>query len=132
MLNPGDTKVTEMKLNPITLEMKELVLEQKFSAIKLLPSLKHLKTYMLLLLVYFVGFAFTDYFVPPSSDYSGVQYLIVFGICLILIFAAFSPAMLHNYYTYSHILMLFLFAIKVAIDWTTDSIKISLSSTLLI
>jgi len=27
MLNPGDTKVTEMKLKPWTLEMKELVLE---------------------------------------------------------------------------------------------------------
>ena len=27
MLNPGDTKVTEMKLKPLTLEMKELVLE---------------------------------------------------------------------------------------------------------
>lgn len=27
MLNPGDTKVTEMKLKGLTLEMKELVLE---------------------------------------------------------------------------------------------------------
>lgn len=35
MLNPGDTKVTEMKLKPLSLQMKELVLEQKFLAHKL-------------------------------------------------------------------------------------------------
>lgn len=56
----------------------------------------------------------------------------MFAIVTFLILISFTPQMYHNYYTYSHFMMLILFGIKVAVDWLSDSMMISLSGTLVI
>jgi len=37
-----------------------------------------------------------------------------------------------EYYTYSHLTVLIIFAIKIAIDWLSDDLTITLSATLVI
>lgn len=51
--------------------MKELVLEQKFSAIKLAPSLKYFKIFLILVLLYFVVYALTDFFIEDQPVFKG-------------------------------------------------------------
>lgn len=87
---------------------------------------------MVLLLLYFVGYAFTDFFINDTPVFNGVQYLIIFGIVFVLILFVNSSTMEQNYFNYAHFLVFVLFCIKVAIDWLSDSITISLSSTLVV
>jgi phospholipid-translocating ATPase len=63
MLNPADTKVTEMKLSPLTLEMHDLIVEKQFLSLHLQPSLNNLRLFTVLLLSYFVIYCLTDYFI---------------------------------------------------------------------
>ncbi|CAD8179034.1 unnamed protein product [Paramecium octaurelia] len=132
MLNPGDTKVTEMKLKPLTLEMKELVLEQKFLAHKLSQSLNHLRFFLCVLLLYFIAYCLTDFFINDLRVFTGVYYLIIFGIVFLILLFTFTSIMEQQYYTYSHLTVLIIFAIKVAIDWLSDDLTITLSATLAI
>ncbi|CAD8200084.1 unnamed protein product [Paramecium octaurelia] len=132
MLNPGDTKVTEMKLKPLTLEMKELVLEQKFLAHKLMQSLKHLRLFLCILLIYYIAYCLTDFFMTDKRVFTGAYYLVVFGIIFFIILFSCSQAMELQYYTYSHLIVLIIFAIKVAIDWLSDDLTITLSATIVI
>ncbi|CAD8190865.1 unnamed protein product [Paramecium octaurelia] len=132
MLNPGDTKVTEMKLKPLTLEMKELVLEQKFLAHKLSQSLSHLRFFLCILLIYFIAYCLTDFFINDLRVFTGVYYLIIFGIVFLILLLTCTSIMEQQYYTYSHLTVLIIFAIKVAIDWLSDDLTITLSATLVI
>ncbi|CAD8103907.1 unnamed protein product [Paramecium primaurelia] len=132
MLNPGDTKVTEMKLKPWTLEMKELVLEQKFLAHKLSQSLNHLRFFLGILLLYFIAYCLTDFFINDLRVYTGVQYLIIFAIVVLILLFTCTSIMEEEYYTYSHLTVLIIFVIKVAIDWLSNDLTITLSATLVI
>jgi phospholipid-translocating ATPase len=66
MLNPGDTQVTEMKLKPFTLEIKDLILDKKFNTLKREIALNYFKFLLIIIFIFFGTFVLVDYLVEGS------------------------------------------------------------------
>lgn len=128
LLNPGDTQVTEIKLNLFTLTIKDILLEKKFKREKLEVSIKHFRNYFVLLLIVFGFYILTEYLVDTEDTTTNLYYLIAFGIILLLISFTFSKPFKKTYYSISYMLVTMMVAIKVASDWITTSYEISLSA----
>jgi hypothetical protein len=129
MLNPGDTQVTEMKLKMFTLEMKELVLEKKFKSAKLTDSHNHYKVFIILLILYFGIFFLADFLVNYLSGDRAILYLVfliaLLFICLLVWKSKYFET---HYYTASHLLVAFLIAVKILMDWLSQDSDIALSA----
>ncbi|CAD8077107.1 unnamed protein product [Paramecium sonneborni] len=132
ILNPGDTKITEMKLSKLTLTINDLIVEQKFLSIKLQESLNNYRLFLTLLLIYFGIYCFIDFFINHQRLQTGLQYITIFCIFAIIITYIMSRHFQQNYYVNSHMIFVVLYIIKIAFDWLSDDLSFIMSSVLVV
>ncbi|CAD8135801.1 unnamed protein product [Paramecium octaurelia] len=130
ILNPGDTKITEMRLSKLTLKINDLIVEQKFLSIKLQESLNSYRLFLILLLIYFGIYCLIDYFINLQRIQTGALYLCLFCIFAIIIIYVMSKHLQQNYYTHSHMIFIVFYIIKLSLDWLSDDLSFIMSSVL--
>lgn len=94
-----------MKLNALTLEIKELILEKKFNASKIDGALRYFKFIHIMLFIIFSIFTLTDYLVNTLKGNLAIEYIVICIILLNIVLLSFTKYMETNYYSLSPIVI---------------------------
>jgi phospholipid-translocating ATPase len=80
-----------MKLKPYTLEIKDLMLDKKFNALKKQVALTYFKLLLILIFIFFSTFTLVNYILGELENYYALEYLLINIVILLMFFSTFIP-----------------------------------------